>query len=394
MQPWKALRLAFAAALIFSHTSLSRAHATHSATDSDIRVRVDRVSRAFTLTGMGLRYPGSPVSVNLGFRALRVSWTKAPRASYYQWIIEDRDSGELLARFHSRKLEIAGMSMRVNLRSVPDRLTFFPVRAGADLVATMDIESYLKGVLPSEMPAKWPLESLKAQAVAARSYALYKKSLRGKNHYDVESDVMDQVFVNPLGVSRADSKTANIERALRETRGVVLVDRLNQPLPSYFHADCGGRTEEAQNVWGGGEKTGTAIDESCPLNPAAKWRVSLATREIANRLRPGARLAAMEILERSESGRVARLKFRWADDEETVLTGHEFRMSLGHERIKSTNFDFVKQGSQFEISGQGFGHGAGLCQWGAKKMAMKGSDYLEILQHYYPKASLKEPARL
>lgn len=404
MKPWMARRNRFAiclsaVAVVFISslfpTKSSALSSAPSRAGEVIRVRLDRVRTQFTVTGLSLRYPGSPMASDLGFKAIKVSLIKG--RGLHKWLLEDRDSGKILSEFQARKLEIAGVGLRVNLKSVPDRLSFVPIKNGADLIATMDLEEYLRGVIPSEMPSNWPLEALKAQAVAARTYALYRKSLRDQFHFDVESDVMDQVFTNPLGLA-VDKKISNAERAVRETRGVLLLNRQGLPLASFFHADCGGRTEEAREIWGGGEKQGTAVDGFCPLNPAARWKVSLSSSEIAGKLKafapPESRLASLDVVDRTGSGRLAHLKLKWSDGQSSIVSGHEFRMAIGHDRIKSTSFEFVRKGEAFEFVGQGFGHGVGMCQWGAKSMASSGAFYSEILQHYYPKAMIKEPTLL
>lgn len=397
MLPWMARRTrSFVACAILFALSIPSSPARA----SDIRVRMDRVRPSFTLAGLALRYPGSPMNLDMGYKAIKVTWIKKHSGgiSLYQWTLKDRDSGKLLSEFQSKKLDVVGLNLRVNLKSVPDRLTFVPMKNGADLIAKMDIEEYLKGVIPSEMPANWPMEALKAQAVAARTYALNRKNLRENSHFDVEADVMDQVFINPLGLV-ADKKVSNAEKAVRETRGIVLLDRHGEPLASYFHADCGGRTEEAREIWGGGEKQGTAVDGSCPLNPAARWRASITAADVSAKLsafapKQATRLVSLETIDKTSSGRLGHLKLRWSDGSDSVLTGHEFRMAIGHDRIKSTSFEFVKKADSFEFSGVGFGHGVGMCQWGAKSLAANGAFYSEILQHYYPKAVIKEPALL
>jgi stage II sporulation protein D len=386
-----------------SGSSLGTSLGTSLGNSSEIRVRLNRVQPSFTLAGMALRYPGASVGLSRGldmeFKAIKVTWEKkrVGGASFYQWTLKDRDSGKLLSQFQSKKFEVAGLSMRVNLKSVPDRLSFVPMKTGADLIAQMDLEEYLRGVIPSEMPANWPMEALKAQAVAARTYALYRKSLREDSHFDVEADVMDQVFTNPLGLV-TDKKASNAERAVRETRGIVLLDRHGQPLPSYFHADCGGRTEEARELWGGGERQGTAVDGSCPLNPAARWRAVVSAADLSTKLKAYApvetRLASLEALDKTSSGRLAHLKLKWSDGSDSIITGHDFRMAIGHDRIRSTSFEFSKKAEAFEFAGVGFGHGVGMCQWGAKSLALNGAFYSEILQHYYPKAVIKEPMPL
>lgn len=377
----------------------------------DVRVRLKRMASPFTVAGMDLRIPGLPMQGPVGFRTLRVS-LKNTEASRPLWEIADRDTDEKIAQVRASALEISGSSLRINLMQVPERLSFVPARRGQlDLIAHMDIEKYLLGVLPSEMPKSWPLEALKAQAVAARTFALYRKRERLGEAYHLESDVMDQVFHMPLFEKQAEF--ANVEKAVLETKGMILRDQGRAPFATYFHADCGGKTEDPRAVWGGGVShrskqgavQGTVQDESCPLSPQAQWQLHISSGEIVQRLRhPAAggaaqlsrlgskisRLRGLRVAELSASGRVQNLKLEWDDGSVSEVTGHQFRMAVGFERVKSTKFSIVRdQKGLFQLTGQGHGHGAGMCQWGARHLASTGKKYQDILKHYYPQAALE-----
>ena len=375
----------------------------------DIRVRIEKInSHALNLSGVGLQFPGLPMelavkpqrksSPEMGFRSLRVSWTRGLRG-FFNWRVEDRDSNQTLAQISSPFFAIKGMGLRLGLRSAPDYLSIVPVATGgADVIAKLDLETYIRGVLPSEMPAAWPLEALKAQAIAARSFVLFRKASRANLSapYDVESDVMDQVFKNPLKDETTSQTNANVDRAIRETRGVIMLAANGEPLPAYFHADCGGRTEEARAVWGNGPKTGTAVDGACPLNPLAVWQEKMTSREIAKALEPQgvlAELLSVKALERTHSGRISKLRLAWGNGTETVISGHAFRMAVGFDRIRSTNFKVQKSDDgAWVFSGHGFGHGVGMCQWGAKRLASQGRTDHEILLHYFPHAKFSDGA--
>ena len=373
----------------------------------DVRVRLQRVQSKVSISGMGLRYTGAslPSRNQSGFvyQAINVSWTKTT-GGFRNWTVIDRDSGATIAKVRARTFEIAGIGLRLNLQSVPDRLTLQPVSGNsADLIATMNIEDYVRGVLPAEMPANWPLEALKAQAIAARTFALYRRASRLNASYDLEADVMDQVFLMPLTskTEKSDLKRLNVERAVKETRGMLLQDRKAHLFAAYFHADCGGQTEDAKTVWGDAPSTGTAIDGACPISPHAKWNMALSSREITKKIngviygKSALTIASLEPVNRSASGRVQNLKFTWSDGTVSILSAHQFRMALGHEQLKSTNFEVSQlENGLFQFSGRGFGHGVGLCQWGSKHLAQNGVGFKEILRHYYPKAQLRSPVLL
>jgi stage II sporulation protein D len=385
-----------------------------------LRVRLEHLKSAVSIQGMGLDFPGMNPHAIRPFQSVVISWqTDSSGRGMKTWTVRDRDSGETLAIRHAEKFSIDGDGLRMNLKPMPNRLTLqSPARgSGVDLIAQMDIEDYLRGVLPSEMPSGWPLEALKAQAVAARTYALYRYQIRERAGaaYHLESSVMDQVFLapdqedwQPLALlshrkTKANANSvSNVERALLETKGIVLRDLLKRPFATFFHADCGGHTEEASRIWGGSENLGTAADDGCPLSPMAQWHVSLNVQDLSMKLRPlvvkrqslvasvagSLQLVEIEALDRSPSGRINNMSLHWSDQSQSVVSGQDFRMAVGADRIRSTKFSVARdeRGGQFEFSGQGYGHGVGLCQWGSRHLALSGHGFLQILSHYYPKA--------
>jgi len=272
-------------------------------------------------------------------------------------------------------------------------------RGPADLVAVLSLETYLRGVLPNEMPASWPMEALKAQAVAARTYALSRKRERKGLHYDVDANVMDQVF--DWSARRSSEQSRRVDQAVFETRGQILTDRQGRLARTYFHADCGGQTEHAQHVWSGARSLGTAIDGSCPVHARARWQINLTLTEIRERLKARVKdlqrheLRSISVAQRSRSGRVTRLRLRLANGETFELNGNEFREAIGFDQLKSTAFAMERSTEQNKESlmfrGQGHGHGVGMCQWGAQVMAKNGASAEKILRHYFPLAALREP---
>jgi stage II sporulation protein D len=366
---------------------------------TDVRVKLERVHGNLSVSGFALRYPGAAARIGAGFshQALKVSWAPDSDRNYL-WVVEDRDSGKVLSRVKAQKFELQGEDIRLNLKPSVSRLTLVPVsKDKADVIATMDMEDYIRGVLPGEMPSGWPMEALKAQAIAARTFALYRKQARANTGsiYDLESSVMDQVFVN---ASLFDNPTmrAKIAKAVSETQGLVLLEGGAKPFAAYFHADCGGKTEEAHNVWGGPDEIGTAADEACPLSPAAHWRLRLAVDELGRRLRSYLKLGTavalsdLEPIGRTDSGRVEKIKLKWANGHESSVSAHQFRSAIGFDQLRSTNFSLAREGSTLHFKGRGHGHGVGMCQWGARYMATGGKGFREILKHYYPKATLSE----
>jgi stage II sporulation protein D len=236
-------------------------------------------------------------------------------------------------------------------------------RDGVQLVNVLALEDYLAGVLGSEMPKSFPLEALKAQAVAARTYALHKKLEQYGQPFHLGSSVISQVYG---GLASEDART---REAVEATRGLVLTFEL-QPIEAYFHASCGGKTESGLDALGRDLPYLKPVSCPCASLPNSEWTLPLDSK--------------VQVLSRTATGRATRVQL-----DGRVVDGVTFRERLGYSKLKSLWFDVIKQGSGVVLSGHGFGHGAGLCQWGAKVLAEKGRGFREILSHYYPGTELQ-----
>lgn len=353
--------------------------------DSVIRVRVAQIkAHDFTLSGTDLSIGRLTTH---GYHAYKIK--KLTSASSALWTITDRDSKEQIAAVPEQTFKVSGDNLRLNLKPVPNALEISSrANRASDVIAKLDLETYLKGVLPAEMPASWPLEALKAQAVAARTFALYRKAHPNHDGFDLESGVMDQMFLHPL--SDDNKLNLTVDRAILETSGVTLEDHKHNVFATYFHADCGGRTEEAKEVWGTGDTLGTAADSGCPLNPKAIWTLKLTKIQIAERLKERRSLRDVRLGSRTSSGRVSQIVVAWNDGSTTTVQGNALRAALGFDQLKSTQFTMATDGDAVVFKGRGYGHGVGLCQWGARHMAKAGHGFKEILAHYYPGARLVE----
>jgi stage II sporulation protein D len=226
-------------------------------------------------------------------------------------------------------------------------------RDGVQLVNVLALEDYLAGVLGSEMPRSFPLEALKAQAIAARTYALHKKLEQYGQPFHLGSSVISQVYG---GLSSEDART---REAVDATRGMVLTYEL-QPVEAYFHASCGGKTENGLEALGRDLPYLKPVACPCARLPQAEWKLELD--------RP------VQVLARSATGRATRVQF-----DGRVLDAVSFRERIGYSKLKSLWFE-VKGTT---LTGHGFGHGAGMCQWGAKVLAEQGLTFRQILAHYY-----------
>jgi stage II sporulation protein D len=250
------------------------------------------------------------------------------------------------------------------------------------VVNELDLESYLGGVLAAEMPLYFPEESLKAQLIACRTYALHRMLNAGDAHYDLKPDVRSQVYQGLDGECPLSRKLVAL------TRGLVLVYDWHL-FAGYYHSCCGGHTTSPATAWD--EKTifplsGVACGY-CSGSEYANWKVELSGEELLAALRQtGASLDAISTVRPvavDSSGYVRTLVL---DDggAPVDVNANELRRWLGWRRLPSTAFSVARQAGGFVFSGRGFGHGVGMCQWGAKGMAEQGADATQILQHYYP----------
>ena len=271
-------------------------------------------------------------------------------------------------------VEIAGRSYRGGL-------LLRATKGGVSAVNVLDLEDYLRGVVPAEMPSSWPLEALKSQAVVARTYAAAR--IDPASYYDLCATDSCQVYG---GLSR---ETASTDAAISATRAQV-VSYAGAAARTYFSSDSGGYTASSLEAWGQGLPYLNARPDSFSQGPNSRWTLSLPlfrVAEIARRygVRLGA-LSSLNIVGVSPSGRATAVVLSGAAGSRT-LSGADaggFVRSLG---AKSSRVNFSGR-DPLIVSGAGAGHGVGLSQWGAAGMAGQGWNYLQIMGFYYAGASI------
>jgi stage II sporulation protein D len=263
-----------------------------------------------------------------------------------------------------------------------------------DVVAHITLRDYLKGVIPNEVPASWPSEALKAQAVVARTYTLFRMKQRRHMHFDVDSSSKDQVY--RFESIRSDSighrSIDRVSQALSETESEVLLwKESGEIFPAFYHASCGGVTEKPSKVWGGKKlHWSRRRDSFCHYGKARRWHVKFSSNKVGHAMGCEGEVKDIDVRERSPSGRVFRIEVA-CKGKKLLISGDEFRRMLGPHRIKSTLFQMDFRRGMWDFSGKGFGHGVGLCQEGTHQRARFGSTYKLILAHYYPQAKLGNP---
>ncbi len=259
-------------------------------------------------------------------------------------------------------------------------------------INVLGVEKYLNSVVGSEMPHKWHIEALKAQAIASRTYALKKTN---NELYDIDSTQTNQVY-NGL-----ESSTYKTRRAVRETRSLVITYK-NKLINALFHSSSGGMTENSEEVWSDPYPYLVTVKDFDQKNPKIRWNKEVSKSELKEIFPIIGGIQQIEVLNITETGRIKNLKITGTFGDK-VITGKEFRSKLG---LKSTLFrptiseDFYdkkdlnnQSNIQFHpfliISGMGAGHGVGMSQWGARYMADKGYKANQILKHFYKGVKIK-----
>lgn len=264
------------------------------------------------------------------------------------------------------------------------------VSTGQGLIAVnyVDLDEYLYSVVGSEMPTSWPLGALKAQAVAARSYALHKRSKLANTVYDLGDTTTWQVY---KGVA---AETTSTQAAVQQTASQVLTYQGNI-IEAVFHSSSGGHTENVEDVWVQALPYLRGVTDYDQQAPVFAWTETVSASEVRS-IAPGiGNIVSMVPVATTPNGRVRQLKII-GDAGQTTLTGEQFRQALD---LRSSLFVVNPQGGQsgggkstapqsFVIQGRGFGHGLGLSQWGAYSLARQGYNYQQILGHYYRNSSL------
>jgi stage II sporulation protein D len=257
---------------------------------------------------------------------------------------------------------------------------------GLMVVNILDLEEYLYGVVPKEAPPQWEMAALRAQAIVARTYTLYKRQRQTHGDYDVAAEyVRDQAYD---GYGAEHPRTT---QAVDETRGLVLTCQ-GELIPTYYHAESAGYTENSEHVWSAPHPCLRAVKTSThPASPYIQWSATLSLQDLRATLgKKGyvvGHIQRIEPIQRSPTGRIILLRLGHTRGE-TVLRGTDFRLAVGPEIIRSTRFTVDLRGGRALFSGQGWGHGVGLCQWCSQGMAELGYDYEAILKHYYLGATL------
>lgn len=268
----------------------------------------------------------------------------------------------------------------------------FELRAGRErviLINVLPVPHYLYGVVRKEIAPGWPLAAVKAQAVAARSYALYRRRHARGETYHLDSGGLAQVY------GGRSAETRRVIRAVDTTRGQVLVHR-GRLVPAFFHANSGGYVETAGAIWTG-SRTPYIVAKPDTWSLRARhvsWGEVVPLGVLNRALReegypPMHDGASLRVAERLSSGRALKMSYRTPGGRRRTIDAETFRHAVGSDRVRSTWFEAIRtRGDHVHFRGRGWGHGVGMSQWGAHTMASAGVGYRRILSFYYQKGRI------
>ncbi|MBD1806915.1 SpoIID/LytB domain-containing protein [Microcoleus sp. FACHB-SPT15] len=258
------------------------------------------------------------------------------------------------------------------------RTQLVPTSKGLTAVNHVNLEHYLYSVLGAEMSPSWPLEALKAQAVAARSFALHKRS-SGTSAYDVTNTTSSQVY---KGI---ETEAQSTHQAVNATAGQVMTYG-GKVILAAFHSSSGGHTENVEDIWTQPLPYLRGVADYDMGAPVFQWTKSFSQGEMSRLISGVGNVVSMTPERNTPRGRVVTMKVQ-GDRGTKRVSGNDLRSALG---LRSTLFAVSSTGSGFQIDGRGYGHGLGLSQWGAHNLAAQGTNYQQILGHYYQSATLAQ----
>lgn len=271
---------------------------------------------------------------------------------------------------------------------------------GLLLINELPLETYLKGVVPSEMPASYEEQALMAQAVCARTYAICQikeKSLEEEYGADVDDSVSYQVYGN----FQADEKT---DKAVQETKGIIMCQN-GKPVTAYYFSTSAGQTS-TDEIWGADKAATYLKSVECEFDqnmPWSSWKVTIpwdTLEERAENLEGVGALKGLQVMKKSASGAVTGLKIVTERNPIELNGEYEIREFLspagllitekdgtqvkGGSLLPSAYFNLTTEvGQEVQIQGKGYGHGVGMSQNGANEMAKEGYTWQEILAYFF-----------
>ncbi|RJP18848.1 MAG: SpoIID/LytB domain-containing protein [Deltaproteobacteria bacterium] len=294
------------------------------------------------------------------------------------------------AKLLGSSIDVAGTpDLRIDGRGLGGRVRVVARKGRILAVAAVPLEAYVAAVVSREAPPGFHREALAAQAIAVRTYAAGSVRSPRDPEYDVAATVEDQVFEGTGDVLPVFREAAESTRGLMGWYG-------GEPARTVFHSTCGGKTESAEGAWGRDVPylRGQECND-CLESPAYRWQYRMSAAEArrvaeAVGVRAGADVR-FAVAGRTPTGRAARVRISSGGVERDIKAA-EFRKAAGYARVRSLRMEIAPAGDGWLFTGRGYGHGVGMCQFGANGMARAGRGYREILARYYPGVTVAREA--
>ncbi|MGL5721417.1 MAG: SpoIID/LytB domain-containing protein [Brevinema sp.] len=248
------------------------------------------------------------------------------------------------------------------------------------LVNTVNLEEYLYSVVPKEIYPSWDRETLKAQAIASRSYALYeiKRKSASQQDFDLYSDTRSQVYLG--------TKTENpsVNRIVNETAGLVLTFN-GEIIKSYFHSSSGGSISAGLEIFDRAPYLQQSASYVAENDPSALWEHKINVSDLQKLYGIARPIKTVKVQSRFSSGRIDKIRLEDNQGYFVDVDAYKVRQDLGYSRMKSTlaELSTVDNDGFVVIRGKGYGHGVGMGQWDAEAMARQGASYDSILAFFY-----------
>jgi stage II sporulation protein D len=252
---------------------------------------------------------------------------------------------------------------------------------GLYVINDIPLEDYIKGVVAAEMKSSWDIEALKAQAVAARTYAIYQilNSAPGAP-YNLTSTVLDQAY-------KGGNISSSVEKAVDETKGEILTYG-GKPIAAFYHSTSGGMTEDAAEVFGKELPYLKPVKTNSELSPYFMWEKIIPVSEIEKALDVQG-IKDISIDSYTVSGRARGIKITLETGTVTI-PAIRMRKKIGWDRLPSTLITRLSRNNSLMVfEGRGYGHGVGMCQWSCLQMAKEGMTYKQILTYFYPGTTIQ-----
>lgn len=358
--------LVFLCALLFS---------TAFAQDVQIRVLIAQQNKLQLLLpfshyvmgfdGTVLYQSSTPVQWNLELKSGRI-------------LINGEDSGRDTLHFQETT---GNQSLLLNGTRYRGAMSIYIQNGNLTAVNTLNIEDYLRSVVPAEMPASWPLEALKAQTIIARTYAIER--LNPKGLYDLCATQQCQVYKGQ------SSENPLVDAAISQTYKQIIAYN-QRPAKTFFSSDNGGFTASSAEVWGSNLPYLVAQPDPFSVGPKSSWSIPVSWTELTRVARTygfKGTASGFRVDRYSPSGRVTQVSLLTEEGTAFSLSGAEAGGIVRALGAYSTRVNIDSTDAGAIISGSGFGHGVGLSQYGAKNMAERGYSSDQILGFYYPGVS-------